>query len=216
MNERPRLYVKQHAILTQDDGVWTARYGGENWFVTADSEEHALRRLRERLEHLLDDADRDEHIITLGEQVAAGSRSEEGFEARFISRGSYENQISDAMGNLQKSDTVGGDVYRWPVIERVRIVAETSATDYAARFGRVGRTMGGYLAELMGPEGYINDPFGTRQWISLRALDGTDPDLFLKIMFVVPEVPGGDFAPLQGDAVLLKEYELPEGTIIPR
>ena len=59
MDARPRLHVTQRAILTEDDnGVWTGRYGGEKWSVTADSEEHALQRLREKLESLLDDDER--------------------------------------------------------------------------------------------------------------------------------------------------------------
>ncbi|MFE0750705.1 hypothetical protein [Gordonia sp. NPDC058843] len=102
------------------------------------------------------------------------------------------------------------------MVERVRIAAEVSAIDYAARFGYAGRTLGNYLAEFGGHDGYVEDPYGTRQWVSLRAFDGADPDLFLKIMFIVPEIPGDDFPALYSDAVILKEYVLPEGTVVPR
>ena len=98
MDARPRLHVTQRAILTEDDnGVWTGRYGGENWSVTADSEEDALQRLREKLESLLDDDERTARIIALGEQAAQGRYTEEGFEARFINQEAYEDRMIEAM-----------------------------------------------------------------------------------------------------------------------
>lgn len=33
----PKLHVTQHAIFTESNGVWTGRYGGEDWSVTAGS-----------------------------------------------------------------------------------------------------------------------------------------------------------------------------------
>ncbi|WP_238423045.1 hypothetical protein [Gordonia sp. 'Campus'] len=100
--------------------------------------------------------------------------------------------------------------------ERVRVAAELSAFNYAARFGYPGRTLGDYLADFGGWDGYVEDPFGTRPWISLRAFDGADLSLFLKLMFIVPEVAGVDFRPLSGDAIILAEYTLPAGTVIAR
>lgn len=98
MDARPRLHVTQRAILTEDDnGAWTGRYGGENWFVTADSEEDALQRLREKLESLLDDDERTARIIALGEQAAQGSYTEEGFEARLINQEAYEDRMIEAL-----------------------------------------------------------------------------------------------------------------------
>ena len=79
------------------------------------------------------------------------------------------------------------------MIERVRITAETTTINYAARFGYPGRTLADYLDQLCGWDGYIDDPFGTRPRISLRAFDGADPGLFLKLMFAVPQIPGDDF-----------------------
>lgn len=102
------------------------------------------------------------------------------------------------------------------MIERVRIAAEASVIDYAARFGYEGRTIASYLEEFGGWDGYVEDPYDTRQLVSLRVFDGADPRLFLKIMFIVPQIPGDDFPTLYGDAVILKEYELPEGTYVPR
>ncbi|MFC9982908.1 hypothetical protein [Gordonia sp. NPDC127522] len=72
-----------------------------------------------------------------------------------------------------------------------------------------------YLDQLGGWDGHVDDPFGTRPWISLRAFDGADPGLFLKLMFSVPP-PGDDFPPVYGDAVILAEYELPPGVVVPR
>lgn len=102
------------------------------------------------------------------------------------------------------------------MIERVRIAAEASAIDYAARFGYKGRTIASYLDEFGGWDGYVEDPYDTRQLISLRAFDGVDLSLFLKIMFIVPAIQGDDFPTLFSDAVILKEYALPEGTYVPR
>lgn len=105
MNEPPRLHVTQRAILTEDDnGVWTGRYGGEDWSVTADSKEGALERLRNTLESKLDDEDRHARIIALGEQTAAGDHTEEGFDAQFISREAYEDRMIDTMETYLDQD----------------------------------------------------------------------------------------------------------------
>ncbi|MDT0223586.1 hypothetical protein [Gordonia sp. AC31] len=48
------------------------------------------------------------------------------------------------------------------MIERVRITAETTAINYAARFGYPGRTLANYLDQLGGWDGHIDDPFGAR------------------------------------------------------
>ncbi|MFE0750686.1 hypothetical protein [Gordonia sp. NPDC058843] len=98
MDERPRLHVTQRAIITEDaDGVWTGRYGGEDWCVTAESQEGALERLREKLETLLDDEGRHARIISLGEQTAAGDHTEEGFDARFIGEQAYDDRMIETM-----------------------------------------------------------------------------------------------------------------------
>lgn len=98
MSEPPRLHVTQRAIFTENDnGDWTGRYGGEDWSVTAGSKEGALERLRSKLAALLDDEDRHARIIALGEQTAAGDRTEEGFDAQFISREAYEDRMIDTM-----------------------------------------------------------------------------------------------------------------------
>ncbi|MFH5208797.1 hypothetical protein ACHIPZ_11395 [Antrihabitans sp. NCIMB 15449] len=80
----------------------------------------------------------------------------------------------------------------------------------------MGRTIASYLEEFGGWDGYVEDSYDTRQFVSLRAFDGADPELFLKIMFIVPAIPGDDFPALYGDAVILKEYTLPVGTHVPR
>ena len=100
------------------------------------------------------------------------------------------------------------------MIERVRIAAQASRVDYAARFGYEGRTIASYLDEFGGFDGYLEDPYGTRPWISLRAFDGADPALFLKIMFIVPANPGDDLPPMQSDVIVLGEYALAEGAAV--
>ncbi|WP_249145832.1 hypothetical protein [Gordonia sp. SCSIO 19800] len=65
--------------------------------MTADSEEDALQRLREKLESLLDDDERTARIISLGEQAAQGRYTGEGFEARLIDQEAYEDRMIEAM-----------------------------------------------------------------------------------------------------------------------
>lgn len=60
------------------------------------------------------------------------------------------------------STVLGGGLYRELMTERVRVAAELSAFNYAARFGYPGRTLGDYLADFGGWDGYVDDPFGTR------------------------------------------------------
>ncbi|MEO9329077.1 hypothetical protein ABFT43_14325 [Gordonia sp. B21] len=97
MTGNKMLHVVQHAILTCENGVWTGRYGGEDWSVTADSHEEVLERMVGTLRRLGDDDEHRWRIVALAEAVAAGERTEEGFEARFIDRASYEARIIEAM-----------------------------------------------------------------------------------------------------------------------
>ncbi|WP_168698502.1 hypothetical protein [Gordonia paraffinivorans] len=97
MTENRVLHVIQHAILTCEDGVWTGRYGGEDWSVIAGSHDEVLEQMVETLHRLGDDDEHRWRIISPAEAVAAGERTEEGFEARFIDRESYENRVIEAM-----------------------------------------------------------------------------------------------------------------------
>ncbi|MCF3940687.1 hypothetical protein [Gordonia tangerina] len=104
MSDQPRLHVTQQALFSEDHGVWTARYGGEDWSVTAESKEAALDLLRETLEARLDDADYHSRRIGLGEAAALGLHAEEGFSARFINREDYEARMITMMEETLQAD----------------------------------------------------------------------------------------------------------------
>ncbi|MFZ2242800.1 MAG: hypothetical protein WAV90_25150 [Gordonia amarae] len=93
----PKLHVTQHAILTESNGVWTGRYGGEDWSVTAGSKEEALKLMVQKLEQVSDDYDRDERLVDLAERIIAGTHTEEGFEAEYISDTYYEDRMIEIM-----------------------------------------------------------------------------------------------------------------------
>lgn len=98
MTEKPpELHVTQHAIFTQSDGAWTGRYGGEDWSVTADSKDKALRLMVQKLGEVSDDHDRDKRLVDLAERVIAGTHTEEGFDAEYISETSYEDRMIEIM-----------------------------------------------------------------------------------------------------------------------
>jgi hypothetical protein len=99
---------------------------------------------------------------------------------------------------------------------RARITGETSALDVVTdRYGGDGRTLGSYFAEAEnGLDLPFGDPFGGKHVISLAPFVGEDPGRFLMLRVVV-SLEDGSFNPDYSDAVVLKEYELPEGTEIP-
>ena len=93
----PKLHVTQHAILTESNGVWTGRYGGEDWSVTAGSKEEALELMVQKLEEVDGDYERDKRLVKLAERVIAGTHTEEGFEAEYISEIAYEDRMIELM-----------------------------------------------------------------------------------------------------------------------
>lgn len=98
MSEKPpKLHVTQHAILTESDGAWIGRYGGEDWSVTAASKEEALDLMVEKLESVSDDYARNKRLTELAERVIAGTHTEEGFEAEYITETSYEDRMIELM-----------------------------------------------------------------------------------------------------------------------
>ena len=104
---------------------------------------------------------------------------------------------------------------------RVRITAEATPFDYTERYSflpadrRQARTLQSYKDEFGGGlDGEIDDPFGLRHRISLAPFDDMPPGIFIKLQFVVPRE-GEEFPPIYSDAVVLKEYALPEGTTLP-
>lgn len=104
---------------------------------------------------------------------------------------------------------------------RVRITAEATVFDYTDRFHflpeeqRKAKTLQDYRDSFGGSwEGDVADPFGLTHRISLAAFDEVPADAFIKLQFIVP-AEGEDFPPIYTDAVVLKEYALPEGTTLP-
>jgi hypothetical protein len=59
-----------------------------------------------------------------------------------------------------------------------------------------------------------DDPFGGKHVVSLAPFAGKDPNLFLRIRFVVSRE-DDELDPDYSDAVVLKEFELPTGTPLP-
>jgi hypothetical protein len=100
-------------------------------------------------------------------------------------------------------------------MRNVRITGETSALNVVKdRYGGKGRTLGSYLTEAVNGELPYDDPFGGKHVISLAPFAGEDPNLFLRIRFVVSRE-DDEFDPDYSDAVVLKEFELPTGTPLP-
>ena len=101
-------------------------------------------------------------------------------------------------------------------MRKVRITGETSALHVAAdRYGGEGRTLGSYFAETInGVDLPFGDPFGGKHILSLAPFAEEDPNRFLMFTVSVSNE-DEDLAPIYSDAVILKEYELPEGTELP-
>jgi len=108
------------------------------------------------------------------------------------------------------------------VARKVRITAQPTARDYTERFDHFlpgdrpgGRTLQSYREEF-GPtlEGEVRGPFGSAYRVSLAALGRFSPDTYIKLQFVVSRE-GEDFGWIHPDAIVLKEFELPEGTVLP-
>jgi hypothetical protein len=100
-------------------------------------------------------------------------------------------------------------------MRKARITGETSALNVVAdRYGGKGRTLGSYLAEADGFDLTFGDSFGGKHVISLAPFAGEDPDRFL-VLTVVVSHEGKDLAPVCGDTVVLKEYDLPPDAELP-
>ena len=105
---------------------------------------------------------------------------------------------------------------------KVMITAQPTVRDYTERFDQLlpadrpkGRTLQSYLEEF-GPalEGDVKDPFGSAHWVSLTALGRFPPDTYIKLQFAVSRE-GEDVGWIHPDAIVLKEFDLPEGTVLP-
>lgn len=92
----PKLHVTQHAILSNENGVWTGRYGGEDWLVTADSKEAVLALLVETMGQVMSEPEWNGRIVELAQRVMAGE-TVEGFEAECIGENSFDGRIITSM-----------------------------------------------------------------------------------------------------------------------
>jgi hypothetical protein len=101
------------------------------------------------------------------------------------------------------------------MVRKARITGETSVRNVVAeRYGGKGRTLGSYLAEANGFDLSFGDSYGGKHIISLAPFAGEDPDRFLMLTVVVAHE-GKDLAPVHGDTVVLKEYDLPPDAELP-
>jgi hypothetical protein len=99
-------------------------------------------------------------------------------------------------------------------MRKVRITGETSPHNVVKeRYGGKGRTLGSYLAEADGSNVLLDDPFGGEHTVSLTPFSEVNLSHFLMIRFAV-SLEDGSFDP-ENVAVVLKEFELPEGTPLP-
>lgn len=100
-------------------------------------------------------------------------------------------------------------------MRKARIIGETSDRNLVAeRYGGKGRTLGSYLAEADGFDLSFSDLYGGKHIISLAPFAGEDSDRFLMLRVVVAHE-GKDLAPVSGDTVVLKEYDLPPDAELP-
>jgi hypothetical protein len=100
-------------------------------------------------------------------------------------------------------------------MRKVRITGEISPHNVVKeRYGGKGRTLGSYLSEALdGANVSLDDPFGGEHTVSLTPFTEVNPSQFLMIRFAV-SLQDGSFDP-DNDAVVLKEFELPDGTPLP-
>lgn len=77
-----------------------------------------------------------------------------------------------------------------------------------------GKTLADQRATFGGDRGLVDDPLGEWHEISLEPFAEQDPGQFFLLSFVFPPE-GVAFPDLTPGEVVLKEYELPEGTVLP-
>jgi hypothetical protein len=96
-------------------------------------------------------------------------------------------------------------------MKRVRLIGETFAANVAkARYGGEGHTLGSYLAETVnGVDLPLEDPYDVMHTISVAPFAGEDPNRFLLFTFITSDDGFDDLDHNGGNAVVLKEYDLP-------
>jgi len=105
---------------------------------------------------------------------------------------------------------------------RMRITGQATVHDYTKAFAhlvpeeqRNPRTLQSYIDEFHGSlEGEVEDPCGLMQPISLKGFKDLDRHTYIKLTFTTaPD--GVDFPPEPAGAIILREYEIPEGATLP-
>jgi hypothetical protein len=97
-------------------------------------------------------------------------------------------------------------------MKRVRIIGELSATDVLKeRWGSSeGRTLGEWLALAVNGLVPVDDPYCEVRMVSLAPFDAADPNHYLLFKFITLNEDCENFDHIDiGDAVVLKDYEVP-------
>jgi hypothetical protein len=99
-------------------------------------------------------------------------------------------------------------------MKRVRLIGEVFATNVAQqRWGGEGQTLGDCLTKTVNGLLPVGDPYGETHMVSLAPFTGEDPNHFLMFSFIELREDRENFDHLDhGNAVVLKDYELPPGT----
>ncbi len=85
------------SVFTDQNGVWTGRYGGEDWSVTAESKEAVMALLVEKMEQAMNNPEWNARINELAPRSIAGESAEEGFEAEYTGEKSYDDRMIELM-----------------------------------------------------------------------------------------------------------------------
>ncbi|MEV6656984.1 hypothetical protein [Nocardia fluminea] len=102
-------------------------------------------------------------------------------------------------------------------MRKARIVAEPTPFDYTERFALEideplkARTLGDYFREFGDSwVGEIEDPFGIKHVISLEPLSSLSNSMYIRLVFEVLDPGVAEFGNDFSDAVVVKEYEVPD------
>jgi hypothetical protein len=96
-------------------------------------------------------------------------------------------------------------------MKRVRMIGRVFATNVAQeRWGGEGQTLGECQALAENGLLPVGDPYGEEQMISLAPFDGEDPNHYILFSFITLKDGYENFDHVDiGDAVVLKDYEVP-------
>ncbi len=98
---------------------------------------------------------------------------------------------------------------------KVRIAAIPTPHDYTVGFGPAepewrAHTLDDYLAEFGGWSGEVEDPFGLKHRVSMAPFAELPRTIYIKLRYEILSPDRADFGPGDDEAVVLKEYEVPD------